>query len=312
MNTTRINYVAVGVFVAAALLGIVAAVALLTGRTGATDTYFAVYKNVTGVKFGTQVLYEGYPIGQVETVSPEVAGGSMKFKVEFQVLQGWRIPDDSIARIGASGLLSAITVNIDAGKSPIAHKPGQQIAGREAADLFSAVSGVAGQLSTITQNDIRPLLAAMQKAIGNFAVSVKMVNGLLTGDGAHMIKTFAGVADDLRALTRDLNERLPRIADNVNNSATNFAALAKSLKGTRQKLDELLVQSNALVDENRVQVRRSIENLQSVSESLARRIDSINQNVAGTARNLYEFSREIRQNPGLLLSGSHSRDKALP
>ncbi len=312
MNTARINYVAVGAFVAAALVGIVVAVALLTGRTGATDTYYAVYKNVTGVKFGTQVLYEGYPIGQVEMVTPVTAGGSMKFRVAFQISQGWRIPDDSTARIGASGLLSAITINIDAGQSPISIKPGQQVAGREAADLFSAVSAVAGQLSSMTQNEIQPLLVEMRNAVGNFGLTIKTVNNLLNGDGAHMIETFAAVADDLKTLTQDLNVRLPNIATNVDKTTRNFAALSKSLATTREKLDKLLTQSSALVGENRVQVRRSIENLQRVSASLARRIDAINQNVEGTARNMYEFSREIRQNPGLLLSGSQPKDKALP
>jgi len=35
----------------------------------------------------------------------------------------------------------------------------------------------------------------------------------------------------------------------------------------------------------------------------------VNQNVEGTARNMYEFSREIRKNPGLLLSGGSPQEK---
>ncbi|MCF6247966.1 MAG: hypothetical protein L3J69_11470, partial [Desulfobacula sp.] len=38
-------------------------------------------------------------------------------------------------------------------------------------------------------------------------------------------------------------------------------------------------------------------------------IDAVNQNVEGTARNMYEFSRQIRQNPGLLLSGGSPQEK---
>jgi len=316
MNTAKINYLAVGIFVTAALVGLVVSIAMLTGRTGATDAYYAVYKNVTGVKFGTLVLYEGYPIGQVETVTPIPEGGSMKFKVDFEVNEGWRIPDDSMARIGASGLLSAITINIDSGTSPIAHKPEAEVRAQEAADLFKVMSGVAGDISSLAENDVRPLLAAMNTAVGNFAITVETVNDLLDEDGQRMIKQFAAVANDLSGLVVDLNDRLPRIAKNVDTSTANFADLSRDLATTRGKLDQvlstadtLMVNSNAVVSENRDEVRKSIEDLKHVTDSLARHIDSFNQNLEGTSRNMYEFSREIRQNPGLLLSGAAPQEK---
>ena len=316
MNTAKINYLAVGIFVTAALVGLVVSIAMLTGRTGATDAYHAVYRNVTGVKFGTLVLYEGYPIGQVETVTPIPEGGSMKFRVDFEINEGWQIPDDSVARIGASGLLSAITINIDAGTSPIAHKPGAEVRAQEAADLFKVMSGVAGDISNLAENDVRPLLAAMNTAVSNFAITVETVNDLLDEDGQRMIKQFAAVANDLSGLVVDLNDRLPRIAENVDTSTANFADLSRDLEKTRGKLDQLLgtadalmVTSHAVVGENRDEVRASIEDLKHVTDSLARHIDSFNQNLEGTSRNMYEFSREIRQNPGLLLSGAAPQEK---
>ena len=302
MNTARINYVAVGIFVSLALVGLIVSIALLTGRTGATDAYYAVYKNVTGVKFGTQVMYEGYPIGQVEKVTPIPDKGSMMFRVDFEVTEGWQIPDDSLARIGASGLLSAITINIDAGSSPISHKPGNKVVAQEAADLFKVMSGVADDISNIAENDVRPLLATINTAVGNFAITVETVGDLLDEDGQKMIKQFAAVADDL-------NNRLPRIVANIDSSTANFATLTSDLATTRAQLDKLLIVSEKLVGENRDQVTKSVEDLRHVTDSLARHIDSVNQNVEGTARNMYEFSREIRQNPGLLLSGSAPQEK---
>lgn len=309
MNTAKINYVAVGAFVAVALVGFVVSMAMLSGRTGSTDPYHSVYKNVTGVKFGTQVLYEGYPIGQVEEVTPIAEGGAMRFRIDYEVTEGWQIPDDSIARIGASGLLSAITINIDAGTSPIAHKPGVEVKAQEASDLFKVMSGVAGDISNMAENDLRPLLATINTAVGNFAITVETVGDLLDEDGQRMVKQFAAVANDLSILVLDLNERLPRIAKNVDTSTANFAVLSKDLSTSRENLDKLLVISEAMVGENRAEVRKSIEDLKHVTDSLARHIDSVNQNVEGTARNMYEFSREIRQNPGLLLSGTAPQEK---
>ena len=303
MNTARINYVAVGAFVAAMLFCMVVAIAMLTGRTGAVDGYYTVYKNVTGVKFGTQVLYEGYPIGQVEKVEPVAKNGAMLFKVDFEVKEGWQIPDDSVARIGSSGLLSAITINIDAGTSPIAHKAGAKVIGREAADLFAVMSDMAGEVTNIAENDIRPLLATINRTAEAFAVTVGTVGTLVEEDGTNVVKTFSKLADDL-------NERMPAITSNVDTTAANFAGLSKDLYETRDKLDRLLTVSEEILGENRTEVRKSIEDLKHVTDSLARHIDTVNQNVEGTARNMYEFSREIRLNPGLLLSGTSPQDNA--
>ena len=309
MNTAKINYVAVGIFITVALVGFIVAMAMLTGRTGATDAYSSTYTNVTGVKFGTQVLYEGYPIGQVESVTPVPVGGSMKFRVDYEVIEGWKIPDDSIARIGASGLLSAITINIDAGSSPVSYKPGTEITAQEAADVFKVMSGVASDISNLAENDLRPLLATINTAVGNFAVTVETVGDLLDQDGQRMIKQFAMIADDLSKLVIDLNERIPRIAQNVDTSAANFADLSGNLESTRKKLDLLLHESKTLVGENRSDVEKSIDDLKHVTESLARHIDSVNLNIEGAARNMYEFTREIRANPGVLLSGSSPQQK---
>ena len=63
MREERRNYLVVGVFVLAVLAGLLVWLAVLSGRTGATDSFYVVYDNVMGVASGTQVLYEGFAIG---------------------------------------------------------------------------------------------------------------------------------------------------------------------------------------------------------------------------------------------------------
>jgi hypothetical protein len=115
MRRHNLNYVIVGLFVSAMLAAAIVAIALLTGQTGATDRYFVVLENVADLKFGTQVRYEGYPIGQVERIEPFPEGGSMRFRIELAVREGWRIPADSVARIGSSSFLAAKTIDIQSG-----------------------------------------------------------------------------------------------------------------------------------------------------------------------------------------------------
>ena len=120
MYKQKINYVIIGVFVTTMLAAGVGSVALLAGRTGPADHYFMVLDNVSDVKFGTQVRYEGYPVGQVEGITPMVDGAGMEFRVEVTIQPGWRIPSDSIARIGSSSFLAAKTIDINSGNSPVA------------------------------------------------------------------------------------------------------------------------------------------------------------------------------------------------
>ena len=69
-------------------VALVVAIVTLSGGSGATDAYHAMYRNVTGVKFGTQVLYEGYPIGQVEAVTPVPEGGRHALPRRFRDHRG--------------------------------------------------------------------------------------------------------------------------------------------------------------------------------------------------------------------------------
>ena len=59
-------------------------------------------------------------------------------------------------------------------------------------------------------------------------------------------------------------------------------------------------------------VSRPIVQLQYTLRSIAQNIDSINQNLEGTTRNMKEFSRLIRQNPGLLLGGTSREEEPVP
>lgn len=307
MRNTKLNYVIVGSFVLAMLVSLIASVVMLTGRTGATDAYFATYDNVTGVKFGTQVMYEGYPIGQVEEVTPITEGARMSFKVDFSVVEGWRLPSDSIAKIAAPGLLSAITLSISAGESADALKPGSEIQGEENADMFAVVSQVA--------DDLRPLMKTINSTVGSFGKLLETDITDMVGDIAQRAPRIADNIEDftdkinqssdqlLALLTPQNREKIESMIGNLDVAATNFTELSSNLDGLVKEMDDLIT-------DNKENIDKSMVDLRYVSDSVARHIDSMNQNMDAAARNLYEFSRQIRQNPGLLLGGTPPRDEA--
>jgi phospholipid/cholesterol/gamma-HCH transport system substrate-binding protein len=320
MNGGKLNYVVVGAFVLAMAAALVVSVAVLMGRTGATDDYYTVYRNVTGIKFGTQVLYEGYPVGQVESVTPVPSEGGMGFRVDFGVAKDWRIPEDSVAVITAPRLLAAVTINISAGDSAAALSPGAMVRGREGADIFAAMSMLAGEVTELTRGSIRPLLASLNETVGT-------AGKILANDGA-------ALSGELRALAETVNRRAPRIIDNlerftesinatgdevrklaspknrekIEEAIANLQKAGANVGNLTTRIDRLAGSMQGVVEDNETDIRRTVANLRYITESVARDIDSINQNLDGTARNMFEFSREIRQNPGVLLGGSRPRD----
>src|SRR5215468_8863719 len=101
MRNYSINYVTVGVFVSAMVVALIVTLTLIAGRTGPRDHYRVLFDNVTDIKYGTVVRYEGFAVGNVDAIDPIYENGKYRFGVEVSVRQGWRFPVDSKASIRA-------------------------------------------------------------------------------------------------------------------------------------------------------------------------------------------------------------------
>ena len=329
MRSSKINYLIIGLFVLAMIGALITTIAMLTGRTGAVDNYYTYYSNVTGIKFGTQVVYEGYPIGQVEQITPEEKDGRMRFRIDFSVIQGWRIPKDSVGEIAAPGLLAAVTISIQAGNEKVSLKPGEQIVSKERSDVFAVVSSVAGQLGDLTENNIKPLLT-------NVNTAVQTINRIIEKEGETLFQDARKVTNDLSALVGLMAERVPKIADEIeefvskmNATADQFQKLMtpanrekmedaiSNLDAASAKVDAMLDSMNTLVEDigklvvnEDGNVKKTLRETRYIVETISRHIDAINQNMEGAARNMYEFTRQIRQNPSLLLGSQAPEDKS--
>ncbi|MBT3306275.1 MAG: MCE family protein [Alphaproteobacteria bacterium] len=322
MRNSKINYLVVGVFVSGMLTALVVSIALLSGQTGPADNYYAYYSNVSGVKFGTQVVYEGFPIGQVEKVTPQEKDGRMQFRVDFGITENWRLPNDSVVEIAAPGLLAAVTLAIQAGSSPTPLKPGAQVPSKERSDVFAVVSSVAGQFGNLMDSNVKPLLTNVNKAVAT-------INKVVELEGLSLFEDARKVTNDLSELVGLMARRVPKIADNIEEFSARLNVTADELQklmtpGTREQiegvianLDKATVSMDALVNDlggmaagYDKDMTKTLSETRYVVESVSRHIDSINQNMEGAARNMYEFTRQIRQNPGLLLGGEAPEDKS--
>lgn len=227
MKSDRINYIVVGGFVILMLTGIVISVAALTGRTGATDTYFTRYEDVTGLKFGSQVLYMGFPVGQVEKISPELENGALVFRLELALTErfkDWKVPSDSVAQMKSAGLLSAMAIDIRAGESHTWLQPDDYVRSQQATDIFAAVSDTANALKRLTETRLEPMLTNLDEYID-------AIGQILVTDGGAMMR-------NLSTFSKTLADRGPELIDEV-------VSLSASLKVTSDNLAKVLSPENA-------------------------------------------------------------------
>lgn len=135
MKRDNINYLLVGVATLAAFGLLLATLFAITGRGGATTGYHAYFNNVTGLRFGAPVLYQGFRIGQVQDIIPDRSQG-MRYRVELVVRKDWQIPSDSIAQLQASGLLADVRIAIQGGESTAMLPPGAEVTGVVGGDVL--------------------------------------------------------------------------------------------------------------------------------------------------------------------------------
>lgn len=358
MRDYRINYALVGLFVLLMLGALVGALALLTGRTGPTETYYAVFENVSGIGYGTQVLYEGYPIGQVSEIQPSVQDGEMQFRVVMSLRADWYIPEDSVATISASGLLSAVVVEIRGGSEEEAVKPGGTIAAAPGGNVLSAMNNIAAEVTDLSENSVRPLLANINtqvdrlgtiletdaprfaRALADVTEQVAESTPTITGNleafsaslrrsgerldrvlGEENLATMSDVLARLDNAARNLEtasaglarvmsegnaRRVDTILTNFEATSRNVAQLSADLQATRERLDAVMAGIDTLVSEGGDDLRRTLNDLQQMVAGISRSAGAITSDLEGTSRNLREFSRQVRQNPSVLLGGTEA------
>lgn len=310
MTSSRVNSLIVGGFVLILLGGIIAAATILAGKTGSTDTYFTSYDNATGIKYGTQVLYEGYRIGQVDEIIPEQRAEGTSFRLRLAVQKGWRIPEGSQTTIATSGLLSAVAINIRGGTAEASLTPGSEIPGGASGGMFAAINDLASEVGTLSRDGLEPLVAKLNAYVdtlgGSLADNLPAIlgNARITSEAiARDLPPIIARVDrftarlDAEVLSQKNIDGLGASIGNISAFSAELNGLGRELRQTGQTLDGMVAGSAPLVDS-------SLRDLRYTLRALASSIDAITFNMEGASRDMKEFSRSLRQNPGVLLRGS--------
>ena len=295
MKRDTVNYTLVGAVVALALVVLLVGLALITGRSGPASEYLVQYRNVTGLRYGAPVFYEGYRIGDVGGIQPQRSAAGTRYKVTLVVKRDWQIPKDSVAHLQSTGLLADMSIGIKEGASREMLAAGAEIRSAESADVFAAFSELAGEVSTLTRDQITPMIKQL-------SLRVESITGALDDNAPEIIGQAQALLDKLNSASSAMDELLkPENRAAVAAILGNVQGLSGELRETRKTVDGAISELADIARENRGDIRSATTDLATVMASLSSRMDVITHHLESATRNLDEFSREIRRNPGQLL-----------
>ncbi len=284
MKKDNINYLMVGIFTFAGILLFLFMLFKIAGNISDTDQYFVDFENVTGVKDGVVVTYSGYEIGAVSGVEPIVENGYVRYRLSLLVKSGWRIPDDSEARIVRPTVISGRQVEITQGISKQYLKPGEIISSAEAVDIMKLVDSVAEELHRFiprTTDNVDKLLTRL-----NYS------------------------ADQMASLLSDKNiTHLNNLLAHADTTSQNVSQLADSLNRINKQLNNILDKTDVILGDNSEDIRYTVMEMKKSVNAVSSRIESVMHNLENTSQNMNEFSRTLRNQPSAIIGSKPPAEK---
>ena len=289
MKRDNVNYLLVGGFVLLMAGVMFYALYRITGHSAKGDIYFTHFSNVSGIKEGTVVTYEGFEVGNVSQVEPVARENRTAYRITLNLRQPVRIPVDSRALIATPGLLSAPLVEIKEGSGSEILAAGGDIPGSSSANLMESVATLATELGQITETSIRPMLAQINQNVGPAMADMRST-----------IERINRTAGRIDTLFSDKNvQHWSQLLQNADGASANALKLLSDLSTVRAEVEALVKDTRGIVSNSGTSIKDSL-----------RRIDATLYQLESAGRNINEFSRTIRENPAALIQSRPPTDAA--
>lgn len=308
----------------------------ITGRNENTEPYNALFDNVTNIQKGTTVTFGGFAVGHVNDIEPIRLSGKTQFNVKISLMKDWSIPSDSQAKIYTPGLLSDTVIDIEEGQLPTLLEPGQTIATRESPELMTLLGDVAGEIKSLSEERVQPLIQAMEEITTRIGSKMndsiqdisKETLSLLSrideigtnmDDNVKQVSTgtvalLAGLENNSQQLSRLMNkgnaEHLSSMLENTDRLTQELSTTVSDLGEAGKTLNRLMKDSSELVSENKQAIHVSVEEARNTLRTISGSIESIVFQLDNTSRNMNEFSRRIKENPSSLIQTRPLQDNA--
>jgi phospholipid/cholesterol/gamma-HCH transport system substrate-binding protein len=271
---TKANYVAVGAFVLACVIGLVVTILWLAGAQYSQEYayYQAYFKGpVTGLGKGTLTRYNGIEVGRITDLAFDPAD-PQRVIVTLQVQPNLNIREDSVASIDSQGLTGGSFVEIAGGTTN--------------APLLTAKEGQKYPVIRTKVSTFAQLQQSAPEVVAKLNVAASRLNDLLSDNNRRAI---AHVLANLDETTQVIARRSAEIDATIVNANKAMANLSEATNGIKPAISNLnltvskygkvaddadafingdgLAQLSDLIGE----MRRLVANLDQVSEQINRK-----------------------------------------
>jgi len=315
MNSRR-EQVWVGLFVLAAAALLIGSVLSVAGTFSRGNIpHRAYFKFAGGLEPGAVVRFGGMKAGSVQAVRVD-PDDSTRIEVDFNVARDIPLKADSVAKIASLGALGDNYVELTTGtRQAVAAAPGSVVRSTESMS-FSDLADMAGGLQPMVQQALQTL----NQRLNEVQVTVARANDLLSDRNRSNISAALGNASSMLAESRP---KVSATLTNIQTASARLTLLLDDLKKTMAQANDALGHIDAVVLENRQDLRSSVAELRqtlltasSVVDRLDRtldyNVDNIDQtleNVRVTTQHLKDLTETLKRRPYTLIRADRPRER---
>lgn len=315
MNSRR-EPVWVGLFVLAAAALLIGAVLSVAGTFSRGNIpHRAYFKFAGGMGPGAAVRFGGMKAGSVQAVRVD-PDDSTRIEVDFNVAQDIPLKTDSVAKVASLGALGDNYVELTTGtRQAAAAAPGSVVTSTESMS-FSDLGDMVGEL----EPKVQQVLQNLNQRLNELQVTVARANDLLSDQNRSNVRAALGGINSMLAESR------PKVAatlTNVQSASAQLNPLLTDLKKTMAQANDALGHIDAVVLENRQDLRSSVGELRqtlatasSVVDQLdrtldynAENIDQTLENVRVTTQHLKDLTETLKRRPYTLIRADRPRER---
>lgn len=306
----------VGLFVLIAVGLLFATVLTMSGAFGQSTTRFhAYFPFAGGLEPGATVRYAGGPkVGRVDSVWLDPQDPA-RVEVVFSVRSDLPVKTDSNVKIMSMSPLSDNHVEILPGTAQAPRAVSGALLPSQKYVDFNALTAQLNELNP----QVRQLLGNLNDRATEVKETIARVNDLL---GPQNRANFSATLANARGMIEENRPQIKTTLQNVNAVSEKLQPLLEDFRNTSAEANQALSHIDAMVGENRADVRQAVlelrRTLTNMTDASARidqtldvnseNIDELLDNIRHVTENLKEFTATIKTRPYTLIRASNPRE----
>ena len=282
---TKANYVAVGAFVLACVIGLVVTIMWLAGVQYAQEYsyYEANFKGpVTGLGKGTVTRYNGIDVGRIADLHFD-PNDPQSVIVLLQVQPGLNIREDSIASIDSQGLTGGAYVEISGGTAK--------------SHLLTAKPGQKYPIIRTKQSGLLQLEQSAPEVVAKLNVAATRINDLLNDNNRRAIAHVLANLDETTEIIARHSADIDGILKNTNEATANLNKASANLQPTLDHVDLTVTKFGKVATDADAFIN---------GDGLAQ-LSSLIGDLRRLVTNLNKFSDQLNRSPTSLLFGDRRK-----